>query len=49
MEFTHFVRVWDNYRHVWEIDREDTIATFVKKKPKQKKWIKTKKTTGHLF
>ena len=36
MEFGHFVRVWDSYRHVWEIDREDTIATFVKKKPKLK-------------
>jgi hypothetical protein len=24
------------YRHVWEIDREDTISVFVKKKPNLK-------------
>ncbi len=25
--------LFDRYRHVWEIDREDTISVFVKKKP----------------
>ena len=36
MEFNHFIKTWNPYRHVWEVDREDTIATFVKKKPRLK-------------
>ena len=36
MEFTEFIHTWDRYRHVWEVDREDTIAIFVKKKPNLK-------------
>ena len=36
MEFSVFSKIWNPYRHVWEIDREDTIAGFVKKKPKLK-------------
>ena len=36
MEFTIFSKIWDPYRHVWEIDREDTINVFLKKKPQLK-------------
>lgn len=36
MEFTVFSKIWDPYRHVWEIDREDTINVFLKKKPQLK-------------
>ena len=33
LEFNAFNRIWERYKHVWEVDREDTIVTFVKKKP----------------
>ena len=33
MEFNAFNRIWERYKHVWEVDREDTIVTFVKRKP----------------
>ncbi len=33
LEFNQFNRVWERYKHVWEVDREDTITTFVKRKP----------------
>jgi dynein heavy chain len=36
MEFTVFSKIWDAYRHVWEIDREDTISVFIKRKPQLK-------------
>ena len=26
-------QIWERYKHVWEIDREDTISAFVKRKP----------------
>ena len=28
-----FFQIWERYKHVWEIDREDTIGAFVKRKP----------------
>ena len=34
LEFTVFSQIWDVYKHIWEIDREDTIHTFLKNKPK---------------
>ena len=33
LEFNAFNRIWERYKHVWEVDREDTIVTFVKRKP----------------
>ena len=33
LEFNAFNRIWEQYKHVWEVDREDTIVTFVKRKP----------------
>lgn len=36
LEFSGFVNIWNPYRHVWEVDREDAIATFVKMKPRLK-------------
>ena len=36
LEFNVFSKIWDAYKHIWEIDREDTINTFLKNKPKLK-------------
>ena len=36
LEFNVFSKIWDTYKHIWEIDREDTINTFLKDKPKLK-------------
>ncbi|CAB4063578.1 DNAH [Lepeophtheirus salmonis] len=33
LEFSGFVKVWESYKHIWEIDREDIITAFIKGKP----------------
>jgi len=33
LEFAQFSQIWERYKHVWEVDREDTITSFVKRKP----------------
>ena len=33
LEFNQFNRIWERYKYIWEVDRDDTIAAFIKQKP----------------
>ena len=33
LEFNQFNKVWEKYKHVWEVDRDESISVFIKKKP----------------